>query len=62
MIYRDDNETEEVKGTDPLYKEIDIHSLRHHSVRTIGAEYLALSSYKELELDKFFRKAGFNRR
>jgi len=62
MIYRNSNETEEAKGTDSLYRAIDIHSLRHHSVRTIGAEYLALSSYKELGLDKFFRKAGFNRR
>jgi len=56
------NITTIVEDIEPDYKEVDITSLKHHSVRTIGAEHIALSAFQELELDKFFKNAGFNKR
>jgi len=56
------NITTVVENLEPVYKEVDIKSLRHHNVRTIGAEHIALSAFLDLELDLFFREVGFNKR
>jgi len=56
------NVTTIVENLEPDYKEIVIKSLKHHKVRTIGAEHIALSAFRELELDKFFRESGFTQR
>ncbi|MFA7057970.1 MAG: IS1634 family transposase [Candidatus Cloacimonadales bacterium] len=44
------------------FHEIDIKSVKNRVVRTIGAENVALSAFKELGLDKFFQGKGFNKR
>ncbi|MDD3893172.1 MAG: IS1634 family transposase [Bacteroidales bacterium] len=44
------------------YQEVDLKSVKNQVARTVGAENIALSVFKELELDKFFQNAGFNER
>jgi len=42
------------------YQNIDIESIKHTDVRTIGAEHVAYSAYKELEIDNVLKSHGFN--
>lgn len=44
----------------PDYQNIDLNSVKHKDIRTIGAEHIAYSVYQELELDKLFKNSGFN--
>jgi transposase len=42
------------------FEEISISSVANHHPKTIGAEHIALSMYRELGFDKMFRQLGFN--
>lgn len=42
------------------YETVDINSLQNKNILTIGAEYVALSAYRDLQLDLLFRELGFN--
>lgn len=44
----------------PEYEEIDINSIGQSCTRTIGAEYVGVSTLKMLEFDKLFGQLGFN--
>ncbi|MBI9113390.1 IS1634 family transposase, partial [Maridesulfovibrio ferrireducens] len=43
------------------FHEVDVKSLKNQVARTVGAEHVGLSVYKELELDKFFQNMGFSK-
>ncbi len=47
---------------EPEFEHVNIRSIKNRRARTIGAEHIALSIFKELELDKKFRQLGFNKR
>ena len=49
-----------IENKDPDFQEIDLKSVKNQVARTVGAEHVALSIFKELEIDKFFKKLGFN--
>ncbi len=49
-----------VENKDPDFQEIDLKSVKNQVARTVGAEHIALSVFKELEIDKFFKQLGFN--
>jgi transposase len=49
-------ELEEERGSD--FQQVDINSLEAESPRSIGAEYLCHSVWKELKLDVFFEQKG----
>ncbi len=42
------------------YEEISISSVSNHHPKSIGAEHIALSMYRELGFDRMFRQLGFN--
>ncbi len=42
------------------YEEISLSSVSNHHPRSIGAEHIALSMYRELGFDGMFRQLGFN--
>lgn len=42
------------------FEEISISSVANHHPKSIGAEHIALSMYRELGFDKMFRQLGFN--
>ena len=44
------------------FQEIDLNSVTNQVARTVGSENIALSIFKELELNKFFQSVGFNKR
>jgi len=50
------NENEE-----PEYETIDINSISNSRIRTIGAEYVGVSMFKQLELDKLLSQLGFTK-
>lgn len=51
------------QGGEPSdYERINISSINNKDIRSIGAEYLGLSSYLDLRLDRFFSDIGFNER
>ena len=43
------------------FHEVDVLSLKHDDVRTIGAEHVLLNMIQELGLDERLRKIGFNK-
>ena len=47
---------------EPEYEYVNIRSIKNRRARTIGAEHIGLSIFKELELDKKFKELGFNDR
>ncbi len=49
----------EKKEGKPEYKTIDIKSVKTSEVRRIGAEYVGLSMFRKLGLDKILRRHGF---
>ena len=49
-----------VESEDAEYEPVNIKSVKNDKIRTIGAEYVALSMYKNLELDRLFTDLGFN--
>ena len=44
------------------FEEISISSVANHHPKSIGAEHIALSMYRELGFDKMFRQLGFNQK
>jgi hypothetical protein len=42
------------------YEDISVSSIFNHHPKSIGAEHIALSMYRELGFDKIFRQVGFN--
>ncbi len=44
------------------FVEVDINTIRHENVRTIGAEHIAYSIYQELNLDGLFCSLGFSKK
>jgi transposase len=44
------------------YENISIKSILNHNPKSIGAEHIALSMYRELGFDKMFRQLGFNKK
>lgn len=46
----------------PEYETVSLSSIVNKTIRTIGCEYIGLSVYKELGLDRLFSKLGFNER
>lgn len=48
--------TEESKD----FQSVDINSIRHTRVRSIGCEYVALSAYNQLGLDSLFARLNFS--
>ena len=44
------------------YESISISSIKNHQLRSIGAEHIAYSMYKELGFHKIFRELGFNQK
>jgi transposase len=55
-------ETEYRELDEKHYESIDLDSITNSKLRTIGAEYVALSYFKKLELDKCLRECGFSDR
>jgi len=57
-------EKENAKSSDAekekIYEEVDINSLKNKNARTIGAEYVGLKIWEEIELDKILRDSGLN--
>jgi hypothetical protein len=51
----------QIKKEEPEYETIDINSVSNSKIRTIGAEHVGLSMFKELELDKLFLELGFSK-
>lgn len=49
-----------VESEDAEYEPVNIKSVKNDKIRTIGAEYVALSMYKNLKLDRLFTDLGFN--
>ncbi len=47
---------------EPEFEYVDIRKIKNRRARTIGAEHIALSIFRELELDKKFKELGFNER
>ena len=51
------------QGQEPsVYERINLSSIKNKDIRSIGAEYLGLSAYKDLGLDRLFSDLGFNER
>lgn len=44
------------------YQTVSLSSIKNKNVRTIGAEYLGLSAYRDLGLDRLFSSLGFSER
>ena len=44
------------------FKDISLSSVSNHQPKTIGAEHIALSMYRELGFDKMFRELDFNQK
>lgn len=44
------------------FEEISLSSVSNHQPKTIGAEHIALSMYRELGFDKMFRELDFNKK
>ena len=44
------------------FEEISLSSVSNHQPKTIGAEHIALSMYRELGFDKMFRELDFNQK
>lgn len=42
------------------YETINVKSVKNRQVRTVGAEHVALSMYKDLKFDQLFTKLGLN--
>lgn len=55
-------ETEYRELEEKHYESVDLESITNSKLRTIGAEYVALSYFKKLELDKCLREWGFSDR
>ena len=52
----DDKPTEK-----PDYETIDLKSISHSHIRTIGAEYVGLSTFRKLGLETFFKRFGLGK-
>lgn len=52
----------EVDQPDVDYETIDLNSLSDSKFRTVGAEYVGLSTFKKLGLDSLFCQFGFSKR
>jgi len=44
------------------YQSVDLNSIEHHDVRTIGAEHVAVSVAKQIQLMEIMEALGFNQR
>lgn len=44
------------------YQSVDLNSIEHHDVRTIGAEHVAVSVAKQIKLIEIMEDLGFNQR
>ena len=44
---------------EPRYEEIDLHSIETSKCRTLGAEYVGISVFRELGLDAYLKKLDF---
>jgi len=52
-----------LQGEEPSdYERVNLSSVNNKNIRSIGAEYLGLSVYKDLGLDRLFSELGFNER
>ena len=51
-----------VETEEPEYETVNLRSVKNKNIRTIGAEYVALSAYEDLGLDELFCNLGFNKR
>ena len=51
-----------IESEQPEYETVNIRSIKSKNIRTLGAEYVALSAYKDLGLDDLFFDLGFNER
>jgi len=47
---------------EPEYETVNVRSIKNKNIRTIGAEYVALSAYRDLGFDKLFFELGLNER
>ena len=50
---------DEIPKENPDYHRVDINSIRHTSVRTIGCEHIAYYAYQELGFDDLFNRLKF---
>jgi len=57
---RSAEESPKAESNDPDYQCIDINSIRHTGVKTIGSEYIAYSAYQELGFSKLFENLRFS--
>jgi len=56
-----ENNTEVINNTeDAEYETINVKSVKNRQIRTIGAEHVAFSMYKELKFDRLFIGLDFN--
>jgi transposase len=53
-------EQENEEGESSEYETIDVKSVAHGQSRTIGAEHVGLSMFRQLELGRFFKKLKFS--
>lgn len=54
-----DQKQSEIEKNNNDFQKVDIGSLETSQVRTLGAEYVSHSIYKEIEIDKIFKELGF---
>ncbi len=59
-ILKVENQYDKVEIVEKDIQNVDLNSLKHTEVRSIGAEHVALSVYKELEIDKVLKENGFS--
>ena len=47
---------------EPIFETVNIKSIKNRRARTIGAEHIGLSMFRELGLEDKFKQLGFNKR
>lgn len=63
LIVHKELETSRVQESghaEAIYETVDINSLTHSKMRTLGAEYVGLATFRKLGLDSFLKQLGFS--
>ena len=55
-------ETDEQEKAEPEYETINLNSLTDSKIRTFGAEYVGISTFKKLGLPSLLLQLGFNQK
>lgn len=60
LIIQSTKQQDEIDNTSPDYREVDLNSLEAVRSRSVGAEYIALETFRLLDLDKKLKELGFS--